>query len=573
MPNKLEHESSIIKKGFSPRKKNVDNNNKNGDKSTMMNLKERDVKQSILVFTFLSTFLVGAVISIIFLIHHFFYTQDLLSDRVTGTANIWAETISVSEVEAALENREEQALEDMVQHLQILNKRFSEYMGSFLLKPELDNNQLAYVIAAPDEYDEFDMFSHSDFVFAKTSADAIRETIQSRETTTTSLYQAKGSHWITAFAPIQNEQGELIAILAVDINAEMLISYVMTTLFFLICLLTLASVLLFILFRKGMNRFLTPIQQIIRGIKEVSTGNFQVRLAKSENKEIMDLSLHFNEMCEKLEILFEKVHDTSQNLGSTEKSNQKISGFEEAIGEMERIIEQTKLQKELQQAEKMNAIGQLAASVAHEIRNPMTVVKGFLQIFQSNQRLSASEQSYIKLMIEELNRAEMIINDYLSLAKPELEKIEMVDLDVEINKVMDIIQSYAMMSKNVELSVHTPISLQAKVNKNEFKQLLINILKNGIEAMKDQGGTLSVSLTIKQNRAVISISDTGIGMTEEELANIGTVFNSLKEKGTGIGLVVCYQIVERMKGKMVIDSIKGQGTTFYIEIPLVIPSA
>ncbi len=200
---------------------------------------------------------------------------------------------------------------------------------------------------------------------------------------------------------------------------------------------------------------------------------------------------------------------------------------------MEDIFERTKLQQELQRAEKMNAIGQLAASVAHEIRNPMTVVKGFLQIFLSKE-MSEEDHMYLKLMIEELNRAETIINDYLSLAKPDVGKLVIIDGSEMTEQVMDLMSSYAMMSKNI--SMHTEIKDQVKIrgNKSELKQVLINILKNGIEAMGD-GGKLSMTLEKQGDFGVFVIKDTGIGMTAEELSRLGTAFYSLKERGTGMG--------------------------------------
>ncbi|GAE46273.1 sporulation kinase B homolog 2 [Mesobacillus boroniphilus JCM 21738] len=207
--------------------------------------------------------------------------------------------------------------------------------------------------------------------------------------------------------------------------------------------------------------------------------------------------------------------------------------LEEAINTMEDIFERTKLQQELQRAEKMNAIGQLAASVAHEIRNPMTVVKGFLQIFLSKE-MSEEDHMYLKLMIEELNRAETIINDYLSLAKPDVGKLVIIDGSEMTEQVMDLMSSYAMMSKNI--SMHTEIKDQVKIrgNKSELKQVLINILKNGIEAMGD-GGKLSMTLEKQGDFGVFVIKDTGIGMTAEELSRLGTAFYSLKERGTGMG--------------------------------------
>ena len=215
----------------------------------------------------------------------------------------------------------------------------------------------------------------------------------------------------------------------------------------------------------------------------------------------------------------------------------------------------------------MNAIGQLAASVAHEIRNPMTVVKGFLQIFLSKEQMSDEERMYIRLMIDEMNRAETIINDYLSMAKPDLEQTERINGKELAEKAMDLMNSYAMMAKNITMMAPRIEEIEIKGNKSELQQVLINMLKNGIEAMKD-GGQLSLSLYQEGQFGVFKVSDTGIGMTQDELKRLGTAFYSLKEKGTGMGLTVCYQIVERMKGKIEVESEKGVGTTFRIYVPI-----
>jgi signal transduction histidine kinase len=255
----------------------------------------------------------------------------------------------------------------------------------------------------------------------------------------------------------------------------------------------------------------------------------------------------------------EKINDQSKKV--------QFNHLQDVFEQLEDIIEKSMVFRELQRAEKMNAIGQLAASVAHEIRNPMTVVKGFLQIFLAKDEMSEEERMYIRLMIEEMNRAETIINDYLSLAKPDLEKTESVDCRELAEKAMDLMNSYAKMSKNIIML--TPVLDQVTVrgNKNELHQVLINILKNGIEALKN-GGELSLSLYTEGKYGVFEISDTGIGMTGEELQRLGTAFYSLKEKGTGMGLTVCYQIIDRMKGKIDVKSEKDVGTTFKIYVPL-----
>ena len=123
------------------------------------------------------------------------------------------------------------------------------------------------------------------------------------------------------------------------------------------------------------------------------------------------------------------------------------------------------------------------------------------------------------------------------------------------------------MAKNITMKASRIEEIEIKGNKSELQQVLINMLKNGIEAMKD-GGQLSLSLYQEGPFGVFKVSDTGIGMTQDELKRLGTAFYSLKEKGKGMGLTVCYQIVERMKGKIEVESEKGIGTTFRIYVPI-----
>lgn len=305
-----------------------------------------------------------------------------------------------------------------------------------------------------------------------------------------------------------------------------------------------------------------PVRQISTGLNEISRGNFNIKLEIEES----DLCDQFNHITSRLSIIAKKLAATNEKINDQSEKVTFIQ-LQDIFEQLENMIEKSMVFRELQRAEKMNAIGQLAASVAHEIRNPMTVVKGFLQIFLAKDQMSEEERMYIRLMIEEMNRAETIINDYLSLAKPDMEKTESIDGKELAEKAMDLMNSYAKMSKNIVML--TPVLEQVTVrgNKNELHQVLINILKNGIEALKD-GGELSLSLYRENQYGVFEISDTGIGMTQEELQRLGTAFYSLKEKGTGMGLTVCYQIIDRMKGKIDVKSEKDVGTTFKIYVPL-----
>lgn len=333
----------------------------------------------------------------------------------------------------------------------------------------------------------------------------------------------------------------------------------------MIFFLLISFIFLFIYIRNWLNKILHPINKMMVGLNEISGGNFDVKMEINENSELQGLMKNYNEVVANLASLFYRLTNTAKELGTISKDFQ-LTTMEEALMQMDNIVDYLKMNKELQRAEKMNAVGQLAASVAHEIRNPMTVVKGFLQIFYAKEHMSEEERTYIKLMIEEMNRAETIINDYLSLAKPDVEQSQKVDGAALANKVIDLMHSYAMMGKGIHFKKNIQ-QVYLEANNNELKQVLINILKNAIEAMKN-GGTITINLYPVKKYGVFEIEDTGIGMTEEEINRLGTAFYSLKEKGTGMGLMVCYQMVEQMKGHIEVQSEKGRGTLFRIFIPL-----
>ena len=323
---------------------------------------------------------------------------------------------------------------------------------------------------------------------------------------------------------------------------------------------------IFFLLRKRFTKVLDPVNELIYGVNELSQGRFNVQLKVAGQSELGLVFERFNLMAKQLNTLVEQLTATSEQFDA-HPQKKFLHNLDDAIDKMQSIMEKSKSRRDLQRAEKMNAIGQLAASVAHEIRNPMTVVKGFLQIFLSKEHMSDEERMYIRLMIDEMNRAETIINDYLSMAKPDLEQTERINGKELAEKAMDLMNSYAMMAKNITMMAPIIEDIEIKGNKSELQQVLINMLKNGIEAMKD-GGQLSLSLYQEGHFGVYKISDTGIGMTPDELKRLGTAFYSLKEKGTGMGLTVCYQIVERMKGKIEVESEKGVGTTFRIYVPI-----
>lgn len=232
---------------------------------------------------------------------------------------------------------------------------------------------------------------------------------------------------------------------------------------------------------------------------------------------------------------------------------------------IEGMIEKYKMKEKIRREEKFYVISQLAAAFAHEIRNPLTTVYGFMQLFHKNEIPETHKDQYLQVMLEELERTQVIIDDYLSLAKPQSDLKEALDISQIVHQVVNIISPLAALH-NVEVKSSIHHSLYINANGNKIKQCLINIAKNGIESMA-QGGLLQITLENREKNIIIEIIDSGIGMSPEEIKRIGLPFYSLKEKGTGLGTMIAYSIIKEVNGDVQIKSEKGKGTCFSIIIP------
>ncbi|MGG3562654.1 HAMP domain-containing sensor histidine kinase [Neobacillus rhizosphaerae] len=219
------------------------------------------------------------------------------------------------------------------------------------------------------------------------------------------------------------------------------------------------------------------------------------------------------------------------------------------------------------QSERLNVVSELSASVSHEIRNPLTVTSGFLQLLYESKTINHEERRYVELSLQELNRAERIVSNYLSLAKPQSENMVYSDFREDAEYIKDLIIPYATMHQ-VEVQFCFNNTLKKRYDKNQIQQCLINLLKNGIEAMKDKGGTLIIDIFEQKQNIVFKIQDSGIGMTKEEILRLGKPYYSTKEEGTGLGMLMVYSTVNKVKGKIEVESEKGRGTTFLITIPV-----
>jgi PAS domain S-box-containing protein len=228
------------------------------------------------------------------------------------------------------------------------------------------------------------------------------------------------------------------------------------------------------------------------------------------------------------------------------------------------ISERKKADEILLQSEKLSIVGELAAGVAHEIRNPLTTIKGFLQLYKQEN----SSVEYNDLLLSELNRIETITSELLTLGKPQAIQLNRANLQELIEYTIELLSPQALMN-NIQFQLkveESPFFITCE--KNQLKQVFLNILKNAIEAM-NKGGDIHINLRKSTNSdCVISFQDQGCGIPEELLPRLGEPFYSLKEKGTGLGLMICQKIIKQHHGSITYQSKDQEGTLVEIKLPL-----
>ncbi|WP_246187872.1 sensor histidine kinase [Paenibacillus tengchongensis] len=219
---------------------------------------------------------------------------------------------------------------------------------------------------------------------------------------------------------------------------------------------------------------------------------------------------------------------------------------------------------ELQRSEKMEIISELAASVAHEVRNPLQVTRGFLQLL--SEKSSGDEKSYLTMALSELDRAAGIITDFLTFAKPEFEQVSLLNVQDEFKHIESILRPLCHLNGG-KMVLDVGDQLWVRGNSSKFKQAFINIIKNSIESLGDDG-TIQMSGYVKGDKVHIHIKDNGEGMDQGVLSRLGEPYFSNKTKGTGLGLMVTFRIIEAMRGEIRFISKKGAGTESVTILPL-----
>ncbi|MFJ8514575.1 PAS domain-containing sensor histidine kinase [Lysinibacillus xylanilyticus] len=228
--------------------------------------------------------------------------------------------------------------------------------------------------------------------------------------------------------------------------------------------------------------------------------------------------------------------------------------------------EKKQLQHKVEHQQALNVVGQMAASIAHEIRNPLTSLKGFTELL----KLNADEESrmYLSVIDSELQRMEQILSELLVLSKPTSMKVELLELDHIVKQVIEFMLPDALM-KNIMIQYISPSSqVYIGGNENRLKQVFMNLIKNAMESMNN-GGTITVEMNVIDCAIVeLLIKDEGVGMDSATLQNLFQPFYTTKSTGTGLGLAFVKKVIEEHEGVIGVNSELQKGTCFHLQFPV-----
>ncbi|WP_185113150.1 PAS domain S-box protein [Peribacillus simplex] len=230
------------------------------------------------------------------------------------------------------------------------------------------------------------------------------------------------------------------------------------------------------------------------------------------------------------------------------------------------VSKSLEMQEQIRKSDTLNVVGELAAGIAHEIRNPMTALKGFIQLLEDG--VEGDFSTYFHVITSEIKRIETIITEFLVLAKPQALKIIKQDVHTILKETLELLAAQALLD-NIQFDTSfEEVELPVLCEANQLKQVFINIIKNALEVMPD-GGSVRIKTSRCSGKYVcISITDQGMGISSEKLKKLGEPFYTTKDRGTGLGLMVSYKIIEEHKGYIDVESQVDQGTSFHIYLPL-----
>lgn len=239
------------------------------------------------------------------------------------------------------------------------------------------------------------------------------------------------------------------------------------------------------------------------------------------------------------------------------------------VGELERAYQNLQeSQDQLLRAERLSAVGKMATRLAHEIRNPIVSFGGFVRLMSKRLPKEDPNQEYLSIITEEVTRLEKLLTQVLDFARPAGPSFELVDLNEVVQQVIAMMQPEIDKGKIAAHVVLRPDLPKTKLDPLQISQVMMNMIRNSLEAMPS-GGDLFVRTSNREDRIQVEIEDTGVGIPREHLEELFSEFFTTKSAGVGLGLAVAYQTVRNHRGAVHVSSQVGKGSTFTIDLPLI----
>jgi signal transduction histidine kinase len=357
----------------------------------------------------------------------------------------------------------------------------------------------------------------------------------------------KGSHRMVTITGIKNtsscsschgEESELLGYLVAESDITKYENEIYANEIIYIVISTSAILLIMIVIYLIHVRYVAKnLNNILKAISEVERGNFTSHLEVSASDEMGRLSSAFNEMIDRLNMMRDEIKRAHRH--------------------------------DMERADKLASVGELAAGMAHEIKNPIAGISNALQVFMDDMDRDSVEKPIFEEMLVQLKRVNQAVNNLLSYSKPQKPNNEFVDISRVIERAINLTKQSAL---RTHVAIHQNVTEKLPdvyVDPKQIEQVLVNIIMNAIQATQKHG-KIYITKTIddSSNEIVVRVTDNGEGISEENLEKIFRPFYTSKHKGTGLGLAICDNIVNQHGGRLEVQSNEGEGSVFSIVLPL-----
>lgn len=399
-----------------------------------------------------------------------------------------------------------------------------------------------------------------------------------------SLREVEGEKWLEVIVPLHSEERVIGGVRVVSslneaqsyLNKKRDRAFILTISSILIILITLT-----LLFGKFVGN---PIQKLVEAMSRAEKGDLEAETHIQSRDELGELGRHFNRM---LRTIREAHEQNIQLLAQVNQFNEELTKkIEAATSELAKSNEELKLlnealfesQRELSQSEKLAALGQVAAAMAHQIGTPLNSISGYIQLMLQEGNLQSKDQDRLKIIESQLDRLADSIKKLLSFTRQPKPQLRPLDINGILEELIHLSEPW-LHARNIKLLSSFSSNLPAVLgDPMHLQTLFLNLITNALDAMP-QGGQLAIQTRQVQSQTPleknggwveISISDTGIGITEESKKRIFDPFFTTKKigEGTGLGLAICEQIIKEHSGRLDVESEVGKGSTFFVRVPV-----